>query len=247
MVSTAGCGPASPGSNPGRHPSIKKQTPRGVCFFDGEYKNRYGRIQREHCPLYGDLLMREIFIGVALPAHVSETFSALQSRANAELHFRLGRQNVVLSHGKSPFHITLVSPFTTRSLEEDDRVESGLERVSQGFVPFTVVLDRITNLDLETVCVNVRDHKHLKDVRVATHSSIRRPVPPEYVPHVSLARKFPHGRFPEILDACERAYEAHKTSFPLSFRVEGLALFVKEEDGEWKVHTTYHLRGAAAA
>lgn len=191
--------------------------------------------------------MREVFIGIAVPPMAVEVLQNIQIRATAELRFREGFETHELSHGKSPFHMTLVSPFLSRTAAEDARIESGLERMSKEVRPFTVALDEASALGFDTVCLESRDQKHLRSLFMAAHNRIGRLAPPEFTAHVSLARKFPQGTLRQVLTACVRACEAYRDVFPLTFRAEGLALFVKEADGEWKVHTTYHLSGRKIA
>ncbi|HYD92986.1 MAG TPA: 2'-5' RNA ligase family protein [Candidatus Paceibacterota bacterium] len=187
--------------------------------------------------------MREVFIGILMPPSVASALAALQARAQELVQNRPGCEALTISHGKSPFHLTLVSPFRTRSSEQDSRLEHKLTRFSQRHAPFTFQLELLGVLQEDTVCLLASDRNRFTAFRATLHSDLGHPIlRPQFFPHVSVARKFPAERFTDVRDACAQAYCEQSAALKLSVSCSGLTVFGKQQD-VWQAETSYHLGG----
>ncbi len=188
--------------------------------------------------------MSRFFIGVSVPREQAAVLSSIQRRAEQIARTTYGYRDLAVSHGNSPLHITLVSPFDEYVYEEAfgtemrrHPVESSLARASAAMKSFEIELGRVALYADNTIYATVgkKSRGQFQEMRRALHQELcillTRPEV-EFNPHVSLARRFSPEQLPSLMQSFEEA-TMPKTPFPIRFTVDQIVAFTKDGD-EWR-------------
>jgi 2'-5' RNA ligase len=186
--------------------------------------------------------MMKCFIGFALDTYEAGLLSGVQDRARATLHATHGN-GLKVAHGQSPLHMTFVPPFPIEHENRLHELEHDLDTLIGEVRSVPAILDGISTFGSDTIFASVAPeyHSELSILRDAAASRVTgAELPERFTPHVSLARKFEHGRFPEIQEAFMKAARDY-APFPIPLEVDSLTLFLRPKGVRvWAPRKTLH-------
>lgn len=183
------------------------------------------------------------FVGIKLIGTSAEQLTLFQREIATRAKNSYGFEGVV-SHGKSPLHITLVSP-----AEGNERMfVEAVRSVARRYAPFQITLSR-PGILLASRAIATRCEQGLQTLlkmRTELHRKLDLSTPDgalhaSGVPHVSIVRKVtPVQSFSFICAAADEVFLENPGRWPLQAPCYGLTLFKKSDaDAPW-VDASYH-------
>ncbi len=172
----------------------------------------------------------EHFIAVEVPPDAAKELAALQARIGNTARSGYGYTGKV-THGNSPFHITLISP-TKVSVDILDRA---IDAVAARHASFFVSLTGIKSFGAHTIyaaCERGCDTlAALKDELEFELETVTQPK----VFHASLLRKFKEAEFGGLMTAAQEVSDASPSLWPIVFPVHALHRYTNSGgDAGWE-------------